>query len=195
MGIVTFDWHYITIWTMCLNIVKFPFSFALQRCFICWNERIFLHQMSYRFFLKKRAAIMVILSPWMTPDVIQPPVIPVTVQLATWLLVFSVGEGAIKRKLPGFIPFAMMTSSNWNIFRVTGRLCGEFTGHRWIPLTKASNAELCCFLWSSPWINGWVNNRGAGYLRRHRAHYDAIVMMYMITLNTLLATSGTTSIA
>ena len=27
------------------------------------------------------------------------------------------------------------------------------------------------------WINGWVNNRGAGDLRRYRAHYDAIVMM------------------
>ena len=36
----------------------------------------------------------------------------------------------------------MMTSSNGNIFRVTGRLCGEFTGHRRIPLTKASDAEL-----------------------------------------------------
>ena len=32
----------------------------------------------------------------------------------------------------------MMTSSNGNIFRVTGLLCGEFTGHRWIPRTKAS---------------------------------------------------------
>ena len=29
----------------------------------------------------------------------------------------------------------MMTSSNGNIFRVTGPLCGEFTDHRWIPLT------------------------------------------------------------
>ena len=36
----------------------------------------------------------------------------------------------------------MMTSSNGNIFRVTGLLCGEFTGRRWIPHTKASNAEL-----------------------------------------------------
>ena len=27
----------------------------------------------------------------------------------------------------------MMTSSNVNIFRVTGPLCGEFTGHLWIP--------------------------------------------------------------
>ena len=43
----------------------------------------------------------------------------------------------------------MMTSSNGNIFRVTGHLCGEFTGPRWIPRTKASNAELWCFLWSA----------------------------------------------
>ena len=39
----------------------------------------------------------------------------------------------------------MTTSSNGNIFRVTGPLCGEFTGHRWIPRTKASDAELWCF--------------------------------------------------
>ena len=44
----------------------------------------------------------------------------------------------------------MMTSWNENIFRVTGPLCGESTGHRWIPLVKASDAELWCFLWSVP---------------------------------------------
>ena len=27
------------------------------------------------------------------------------------------------------------------------------------------------------WINGWVNNREAGDLRRHCGHYDVIVMM------------------
>ena len=69
-----------------------------------------------------------------------------------------------------------MTSSNGNIFRVTGPSCGAFTGHRWIPLTKASYVELCCFLWPAPWINGWVNKREVGDLRRNRAHYDAIVM-------------------
>ena len=42
----------------------------------------------------------------------------------------------------------MMTSSNGNIVRVTGHLCREFTGLRWIPRTKASDAELWCFLWS-----------------------------------------------
>ena len=45
---------------------------------------------------------------------------------------------------------SMMTSSNGNIFRVTGHLCGEFTGHRWIPRTKACDVELWCFLWSAP---------------------------------------------
>ena len=38
-----------------------------------------------------------------------------------------------------------MTSSNKNIFRVTGYLCGKFTGHRRISRTKASNAELWGF--------------------------------------------------
>ena len=44
----------------------------------------------------------------------------------------------------------MMTSSNGYIVRVTGPLYGEFIGHRWIPHTKASDAELWCFLWSAP---------------------------------------------
>ena len=44
----------------------------------------------------------------------------------------------------------MMTSSNGSIFRVTGPLWREFTGHRWIPITKASDAELWCFLWPAP---------------------------------------------
>ena len=40
-------------------------------------------------------------------------------------------------------PFgAMMTSSSGKIFRETGPLWGEFTGHRRIPFTKASGAEL-----------------------------------------------------
>ena len=29
------------------------------------------------------------------------------------------------------------------------------------------------------WINGWVNNRETGDLRRHRGHYDVIVMIAM----------------
>ena len=44
----------------------------------------------------------------------------------------------------------MMTSSNGSTYCVTGLLCGEFTGHRWIPHTKASDAEFWYFLWSAP---------------------------------------------
>ena len=71
--------------------------------------------------------------------------------------------------------FPMMTSSNGNIFRVAGPL----SGFRWIPHTKASDAELWCFLWS--WINRWVNNCEAGDLKRHLAHYDVIVMHWLDT--------------
>ena len=38
-----------------------------------------------------------------------------------------------------------MASTNGNIFRVTGHLCGEFTDHQWIPRTKASDAGFDVF--------------------------------------------------
>ena len=67
-----------------------------------------------------------------------------------------------------------MTSSNGNIF--TG-LCagnssvtGEFTAQK--PVTRSFDV----FLWICAWINDWVNNREAVDLRRHRAHYDVIIM-------------------
>ena len=71
----------------------------------------------------------------------------------------------------------MMTSSNGNILCVTGHLWGESTGHRWIPLTKASDTELWCFLWSAPERTGWANHRDASDLRHHCAHYDITVMI------------------
>ena len=69
---------------------------------------------------------------------------------------------------------SMMTSSNGNIFRVTGLLCGEFTGHRW-HRGQLRGALMFCLVCA--WINDWVNNREAGDLRRHRAHYDVIEMI------------------
>ena len=56
---------------------------------------------------------------------------------------------------------------------------------RWIPHTKAGDAELWCIYDAGLWclytlicarINGWVNNREAGDLRRYRPHYDVVVM-------------------
>ena len=32
------------------------------------------------------------------------------------------------------------------------------------------------------WINAWVNNRGAGDLRRQRAHYKVTVMIFVLCL-------------
>ena len=80
----------------------------------------------------------------------------------------------------------MMTSSNGIIFCASGPLCGEFSGHWWIPLTNASDAELWCFIWSTPKINGSVNNREAGDLRRDRTHYDVTVMQNAIDFRATL---------
>ena len=66
-----------------------------------------------------------------------------------------------------------MTSSNGNIFRVTGHLRGEF------PVNsphKGQWREALMFPLICGWINGWVNNREAGDLRRQCSHYDVIVM-------------------
>ena len=71
----------------------------------------------------------------------------------------------------------MLTSSNGNIFRVTGPLCEEFIGHRWIPRTKASDAGFWCFLWSRSEPNSWANNGDAGDLRRRRANYDVTLII------------------
>ena len=81
----------------------------------------------------------------------------------------------------------MMTSSNGNIFRVTDPLWGKSTGYRWIPLTKASDAELWYFF-DLAWTNGWANNRYAGDLGRHRAHYDVTVLWNKICYSTVVCT-------
>ena len=66
----------------------------------------------------------------------------------------------------------IMTLSSGNIFRVTGPLYGKFTGHRWIPLTKASDVASLMLYLICAWTIGWANNREAGDLRRYRTHYD-----------------------
>ena len=68
-----------------------------------------------------------------------------------------------------------LTSSNGNMFHITGSLCREFTSHRWIPLTKSRDTALM-FSLICVWINSWVNNREAGDLRCHHAHHNVIVI-------------------
>ena len=60
----------------------------------------------------------------------------------------------------------MMTSSNGNICRVTGPLCGEFTGHR--------SFDVFFHLRRNKRLK---NARDAGDFKRHSVHYDVIVMV------------------
>ena len=73
----------------------------------------------------------------------------------------------------------VMMSSNGNLFRVTGHLCGEFTGIHRSPVNsphKGQRRGALMFSLICVWINGWVNNREAGDLRRYRSHYNVIAM-------------------
>ena len=52
---------------------------------------------------------------------------------------------------------------------------------------RALMFSLICF-----WINGWVNNREAGHLRRYRAHYDVTAMIYFCDSKNDFIRGGTT---
>ena len=84
----------------------------------------------------------------------------------------------------------MMTSSNGNIFRVTGHLCGEFTGPRWIPHTKASDAELWCFFdlqtnkrLSKQWWGWWLETLSRPLCRHRNAYFWLVTNKAFIKLN------------
>ena len=64
----------------------------------------------------------------------------------------------------------------WNIFRVTGPLCGEFTGPGEFPAQRPVTRSFDVFFDLRP-NKDWVNNCKAGDLRRHRGHYDVNVMI------------------
>ena len=63
---------------------------------------------------------------------------------------FNISPLHVSYEVPVREKIDTMTSSNGNIFCLTGHLCREFTGHRWIPRTKTSDTELWCCLWSPP---------------------------------------------
>ena len=72
-----------------------------------------------------------------------------------------------------------MTSSNGNIFRVTGPVCGESP----VPVNSPRKGQwrgALMFSLICARINDWVNNREAGDLRRNRGHCDVNVM-YLLT--------------
>ena len=50
---------------------------------------------------------------------------------------------------------------------------------------KGQSCRTLIFSLICAWINGWINNRGAGDLRRHRTHYDATLMTTLSQLQWL----------
>ena len=88
-----------------------------------------------------------------------------TINLTYW----SLGEAAVTSN--------MMTSSNGNIFRVTGPLCGEFTGRGELPAQRLVTRSFDIFF--DLCLNKRLSKQ-PGDLRRHRAHYDIIVMIFWI---------------
>ena len=52
-------------------------------------------------------------------------------------------------------------------------------GIHWSPVNSTHKGQwrrALMFSFTCVWINGWVNNRETGDLKRHRAHHDVIVM-------------------
>ena len=63
---------------------------------------------------------------------------------------------------------ALLANCAWN-----SSVTGELPSQR--PVTRRFSV-----FFIRAWINGWVNNHEAGDLRRHRAHYEVIVMKCVI---------------
>ena len=74
--------------------------------------------------------------------------------------------------------FFMMMSSNGTIFRITGPLNRGIHHSLVNSPHKGKWRGALMFSLICAWINGWINNHEAAYLRCHCAHYDAIVMSY-----------------
>ena len=78
---------------------------------------------------------------------------------------------------------SMMTSSNGKIFRVTGP--SGCAGNSPVPVNSPHKGQWrgdLMFSLICVWINGWVNNREAGDLRRNRGRYDVMVMPLQETI-------------
>ena len=87
------------------------------------------------------------LSSWITHHIVYCRKLKCSVKNCLWyhLSGLCVWHQAKRAVSAGPMKQPLMTSSSGNNFRVTGPLCGEFTGQRWIFLTKVSDAELYFF--------------------------------------------------
>ena len=68
-------------------------------------------------------------------------------------------------KTSSYLACFMMTSWYGNIFRISGPLCEETTGHQKIPLTKASDRHIIMFSLLLAWTKCWSNSLVATHSR------------------------------
>ena len=85
-----------------------------------------------------------------------------------------------EQKLWGVWPPYRMTSSNGNIFRHTGHCAGNSPVTCEFPAHKGKWRGTLMFSLICAWTNSWLNNREAGDLTRHRAHYDVTLIVYSV---------------
>ena len=99
-----------------------------------------------------------------------------TVTYPCWWYHPSLWAGCCSELTTSWAPFCMMTSSKWKHFPhywpfVRGIHRSPVSSPHKSQWRGALMYSLIC-----TWINGWVNNREAGDLRRYRAHYDVTGM-------------------
>ena len=81
------------------------------------------------------------------------------VNIESWILPWDHDDVTKWKHFPGYWPF---------VRRIHRSLVNSPHKGQW--------RGVLMFSLSCAWINDWVNNREAGGLKRHRAHYDVIVM-------------------
>ena len=107
----------------------------------------------------------------------------IDVTVAAQHCILNVRSNSLRAVYPWWFQYAMawLRHQMETLFRVTDHLCGEFTGHRWIPRKRPVTRSFDVFFDLRP--NSWVNNREAGDLRRHRGHHDVSVMNQSVAIS------------
>ena len=99
-----------------------------------------------------------------------------------FIVMLVTGVRQLSRMVTLLIKNHMMTSSNGNIFCVTGHLCGEVPGSPLNSPHKGEWREALTFTLICVWINGWVNNGGWWFEMLSRplwGHYNASRISYV----------------
>ena len=96
-------------------------------------------------------------------------------------------NAAVQRMVSAWWRHQMETFSALLAFSAGNSLVtGEFSAQRPVKRSFGVFSLICA------WINAWVNNRGAGDLRRHRVNHDVILMVCMRKnrISNILANEG-----